>query len=106
MHLLNISDEELSVVKAILRHHLPTDCAVWVFGSRAKGTSHRYSDLDLLIKPKTSLSRANLALMQEAFSESDLPFRVDPTCWKDMSEGFRKLIEKDLIPIAFTGSGL
>lgn len=87
------------MVKDILRHHLPADCGAWVFGSRAKGTSHRFSDLDLLIKPDKSLSGANFALMQDAFSESDLPFRVDPTCWKDMSEGFRKLIENDLIPI-------
>jgi hypothetical protein len=42
--------------------------------------------------------------MQEAFSESDLPFRVDATCWDDMSANFRKQIRDDLIPFDIVAS--
>jgi predicted nucleotidyltransferase len=98
MHLLNISDEELSIVRKILLSYLPDGSAAWAFGSRTKGNCHRFSDLDIVIKPCQHFGAGYFALMQEAFSESDLSFRVDATCWDDMSDGFKKQIENDLIP--------
>jgi predicted nucleotidyltransferase len=104
MHLLNISDDELNIVRNILLGYLPHGSVAWAFGSRVKGTDHRFSDLDVLIKPGKSFSAGHFALMQEAFSESDLPFRVDATCWDDMSENFRKQIRDDLIPFDIVAS--
>jgi predicted nucleotidyltransferase len=98
MRLLNISHEELSIVRHILLSYLPEGSAVWAFGSRAKGNCHRFSDLDLLIKPGKHFGAGHFALMQEAFSVSDLPLWVDATDWYDLAEGFRKQKENDLIP--------
>jgi len=104
MHLLNISDNELNIVRNILLGYLPHGSVAWAFGSRVKGSCHRFSDLDVLIKPSKSFSAGHFALMQEAFSESDLPFRVDATCWDDMSDNFRKQIKDDLIPFDIVAS--
>ena len=87
---------ELEIVREILRRHVPNR-EVWAFGSRVKGTSRPYSDLDLAVlgdQPLPLLVRAELA---EEFSESDLPFKVDIVDWATTSERFRQIIESEYV---------
>lgn len=83
----------------ILRHHLPGR-EVWAFGSRATGRARRHSDLDLAVLGETPLSFERSGALAEAFSDSDLPFRVDVVDWTRTSETFRQIIERDHLPLA------
>ncbi len=65
------------LVLHILDIHLPRGAKVWLFGSRATGRARRYSDLDLAIDAGRRLSLDELAELAEAFSDSDLPYKVD-----------------------------
>ena len=47
---IDLSQGQLTMVRAILRTRLPPASRVWVFGSRATGTAVRYSDLDLALE--------------------------------------------------------
>jgi type I restriction enzyme S subunit len=80
-----------TIVSDILRRHVP-DHEVWAFGSRARGTARRYSDLDLAIISETPLPVMTHADLTEAFSESDLPWRVDIVDWATTSPAFREII--------------
>ena len=94
---LQVSDNEWQQVSAILRRYLPNN-EVWAFGSRVKGNAKPYSDLDLAIITDTPLPLALLAEVAEAFSESDLPWKVDLVDWATTSERFRQVIaEQKLI---------
>ena len=44
-----IQPEHAALVKTILHRYLPKYTLLWVFGSRAKGTSKKFSDLDIAI---------------------------------------------------------
>ena len=88
---LQVSDNEWQQVSAILRRYLPNN-EVWAFGSRVKGNAKPYSDLDLAIISDTPLPLALLAEVAEAFSESDLPWKVDLVDWATTSERFRQVI--------------
>ncbi|QLB19631.1 nucleotidyltransferase family protein [Mannheimia granulomatis] len=95
---LDLQPEELAIVKSILQQFVP-DYPVWAFGSRVKGTARKYSDLDLAIiteMPLTFLERDNL---KEAFSESDLVWKVDIVDWATTSEAFRQIIRQKYIEI-------
>lgn len=70
------SADEEKIVLDILRELIPT-ARVEIFGSRATGTTKPFSDLDLLISDKQPLSIRQLRLLHDAFSDSDLPYRVD-----------------------------
>ena len=59
------------------------------------GKAKPYSDLDLAIITETPLPLATRAALAEAFSESDLPWRVDVVDWSITSEAFRKIIARD-----------
>ena len=77
-HILNefgLSSREMNEVFRVLRAY-PQITLVHIFGSRAKGTFHKGSDIDLAIMigdvdPKI------VDQLNSAFSESSLPFTVD-----------------------------
>ena len=93
---IDIAPDQLWIVLDILRGHVPGR-PVWAFGSRATGNAKPYSDLDLAIITDTPLPLSALAGLAEAFSESDLPWRIDVVDWSTTSEAFRKIIARDKV---------
>ena len=87
------AEADLDTVKAILHAHLPGR-EVWAFGSRARRCAKPYSDLDLVIMGDEPLSLDALAVLNEAFAESDLPWKVDVVDWTRMSDAFRLIVEQ------------
>ena len=70
-----------------------------LFGSRAKGTAKRFSDLDLAIDIGTPLSLALISKISDEFEESILPYKVDLIDWQTTSDEFKKMVEKDKVVI-------
>lgn len=92
---VGLRPEHETIVRDILTKHLPPGVSVRVFGSRAKGTAKPYSDLDLALKGDSRLSMALLADVADAFSDSDLPFRVDVVDWRSTAPAFQAVIDRD-----------
>ena len=88
---LQVTPQQWQIIQRILQQYLP-GYAVWAFGSRAGGPCKPYSDLDLAIVGTQPLSFALLAEVAEAFSESDLPWKVDLIDWATTAEPFRQRI--------------
>lgn len=103
--LLDIRPDHLKIVQNILQEFVP-EREVWAFGSRAKWLAKEYSDLDLCILGKAPLSFRILGLLEEAFEDSDLPYKVDVVDWATTSEGFRKIIEQDKVVLPKADGGM
>lgn len=99
--MLELSPYEAAEVRLVLRRVLGGESRVWVFGSRATGKARRFSDLDLLVRANGPLPLAQQAELEAAFSESDLPFRVDVVDWYRISDEFRERISDERVPFAF-----
>ena len=93
-----ISDTECNIVRGILRRYIP-QYSVWAFGSRARRTHKPFSDLDIAVIGERAIPLSTLAELNEAFSESDLPWRVDIVDWSSVSETFQRLIEGQKVPL-------
>jgi len=74
---IDLNPEHRDMVLAILRTHLPMDAKVWVAGSRATGKARRTSDIDLVFDVGQKLPWELESALKNAFSDSDLPMRVD-----------------------------
>lgn len=98
MSLLDVRPDHLQIVQDILHRHVP-QYEVWAFGSRAKWMAKDYSDLDLCIKTDEPLGFDVLAQLQEDFTESDLPWKVDVVDWAVTSTSFRQIIERDKVVV-------
>jgi predicted nucleotidyltransferase len=92
---IDIRPQDLDIVRSILQEGLPPDAKVWVFGSRATGATKRSSDLDLAIDAGRKLSLSELSVLNSAFEDSDLPYKVDLVDWAATGEAFRNIIERD-----------
>ena len=93
---IEIQTGDLATVLAILDAHVP-ELEVWAFGSRVTGRPRRTSDLDLVLVTETPLPPARMADLRDAFSESDLPFKVDLVDWAATKEIFREIIQKGYV---------
>jgi predicted nucleotidyltransferase len=87
-----VSTAELTIVRQILQTHVP-ECEVRAFGSRVRGTHKPHSDLDLVVIGAARLPVPRLGLLQEAFRDSTLPFRVDVLDWHAIPASFPTVID-------------
>ncbi len=96
---LEIRPKDLATVRAILHNALGPGARVWVFGSRSKGGARRGSDLDLAVDAGRALTLQDTAVLNAAFEDSDLPYRVDVVDWRSIDRGFAAIIEPDRIEL-------
>jgi predicted nucleotidyltransferase len=106
---LDLEDRDARTIRRILEEHLP-ELSVRAFGSRVKGTARRTSDLDLVLMTEAPIDLMRMAELKEAFTESDLPFKVDLLDRAATSEKFWRLVEPESVllrgPAAAQGSDL
>ena len=98
MKQLLISEQEYQIVQTVLRQCIPQR-TVWAFGSRAGGQPKPYSDLDLAVLGEAALSLSEHADLADAFSESDLPYKVDIVDWHLIGDDFRRIVQAKHIEI-------
>lgn len=98
--LIDIRPDHWEIVQRILQEHVP-NLEVWAFGSRAKWNAKAFSDLDLAIITDEPLPIDTSAALNEAFSESDLPWKVDVVDWASVGDGFKQVIERDKVVLKF-----
>jgi predicted nucleotidyltransferase len=93
-----ISDAEWLIVRDILTTYA-TGYSVWAFGSRARHTHKPFSDLDIVVVGDQPLTIPTLAALNEAFTESDLPWKVDIVDAATISDTFRSHIEAQKVAL-------
>ena len=89
---IDLPADHRRLVLNILRANLPAGAKAWMFGSRATSRARRYSDLDLAIDAGRRMTFDEIARLSEAFSDSDLPYRVDLVDWHDINDRWRRTI--------------
>lgn len=98
-----INPGQLKIVKSILSKYVP-HVEVRAFGSRVNGTAKKHSDLDLAIMTSEPLPIQVMADIKHAFSESDLPFKVDVLDWSATGKNFQKIISQGRCEIVQQGN--
>ena len=91
--LIDLDQEQLGLLKAILKSHIP-DKTVWAYGSRVTWKAGETSDLDLAVFGCDSMEIFDL---KEALEESDLLVSVDVMDWENIPEKFKENIRKKYV---------
>lgn len=92
--MLNIEEKHLHIIHDILKKY-PYN--FYVFGSRITASTKKLSDLDLLYFDE--IPSALLSQLEEDFTESDLPYKVDLVDYNKCDEEFKSLIGEKYLPI-------
>lgn len=96
--MLDLTRQQQQLAHAIMRTRFPGRQAR-AFGSRARGSAKPWSDLDLVILGEGPVSDLAMAEARADFEESDLPFRVDLSLWRDLPRSMRRQIEQHGQPL-------
>jgi predicted nucleotidyltransferase len=96
---IDLAADHRRLVLDTLRAILPVSTKVWVFGSRTTGRARRYSDLDLAIDAGRRLTLDEIARLTEAFSDSDLPYKVALVDWQDVDDRWRQTIVAERVAL-------
>lgn len=81
-------------VISILKKHFNQE-KVFIYGSRTQGKARAHSDLDIGVLGVEKISLNKLALADEDFAASDIPFRVEILDLQRCTASFRKKIERE-----------
>ena len=90
--MIQVSQKELQIIDDIVSRLAP-DCDVLIFGSRCHGKANEYSDLDLAFAAEGRLGLKRRFRLEDAFSESNLPYRIDLLDYHAVSPEFRAIID-------------
>ena len=90
---MQLKPNEVQTVKNIILRYCPT-AKIILFGSRAKNTAKKYSDVDIAIIDVEKIALTKLTLMKEEFAESNLPYLVDIVDWQRITAEFQQVIQK------------
>lgn len=96
---LKILPQELQIVQQILLDILPENAKIWVFGSRVTLKTKNFSDLDLAIDVGRPITRKEDIALADAFDESSLSYKVDVVDMHNISDTFKKIIQKDMVEL-------
>lgn len=99
---IDIHSDHWKIVQHILQEHVP-DFEVWAFGSRANWSAKEFSGLDLAVITDEPLPIDTSLALNEAFSESDLPWKVDVVDWASVGDGLKKAIKRDKVLVQEKG---
>ncbi len=95
------ADADLAGVRQIVVSRLaPHQARVYLFGSRADGSAHLSSDVDVAILPRSPLPTGLLAEVREALEDSLIPLRVDVVDLSETDRRFREAVLREGIPWA------
>lgn len=90
------ADSYLDEVRRIVLARLAGyDVAVYLFGSRARGTGRRASDVDVAVEPVEPLPLGVLAELREALDESTVPYRVEIVDLSAADEAFCARVKRE-----------
>jgi predicted nucleotidyltransferase len=96
--MLAVNEEQLAFIRGTIERIVPKTKA-FAFGSRLTNRFHPYSDIDIALQAERPLPLQTLSRLEEAFSESELPFKVDIVDLRRASEEFRNAVRSTLVPL-------
>ena len=87
---------DIAIARGVIRAHLADRNAyVRLFGSRARGDAHTWSDIDVAVQADPALPAGVLAALREALEESSCLLNVDVVDWNDADAALRESIARE-----------
>lgn len=97
-----LSEQQFEILNNLLIQPLKKKNAkIYIFGSRARGKHHPFSDVDILFEESTkaSISEIELSKIKEALEDSNLTIKVDIVNSKNLAKSFVEAVNREKIEI-------
>jgi predicted nucleotidyltransferase len=95
MKALHGPSEAASFAAAVVRRHVADPAyRIFLFGSRAEGTAHERSDIDIGIEGPGPVPREALSLIHEELEEAPTLYTIDVVDFSRVPEKFRRVARR------------
>lgn len=96
-----LTDSEFSFLSEQLITPLKSQGAlVYLFGSRAKGTHTKFSDIDILYRdPSDAIPNAEIYRLLSHMEESSFPYKIDLVNHAELASSYREDVERTKIQL-------
>lgn len=95
-----LSDENFNILTNLVIEPLKKQNAkVYIFGSRATGKHHPFSDIDILVDPQNSIVKISTAKIMEDIEESRFPIKVDLVEISNLVENYKSNVFKQMVEV-------
>lgn len=97
-----LPEEQFAILNEILIQPLKKHKAtVYIFGSRATGKAHPFSDVDVLFEESADslISAAELSKIKEELEESGLTVKIDLVNSKDLAKSFVEAVQRERVEV-------
>lgn len=97
-----LSDSDFQLLDNLVIKPLKAQSAkVYVFGSRARGKHHPFSDIDILYKFENTKTVSNVIISKiiEDIEESSFPIKVDLVNDTELAASYRQNFEQDKVEV-------
>lgn len=96
-HSVSSADSAQRLAVEVVRRHIPNHAyRLFLFGSRAKGTAHSTSDIDLGIEGPDAVPYSILAAIREELEEAPILYSVDVVDFSRVPTKFREIAQERL----------
>lgn len=95
--MIDLEQKYIDFIKHTVASNL-CEYKLYVFGSRVKGVSKQYSDIDIAIESK-ELTPQIKSHLEFIFEDSTIPYKIDIIDLNNITEKFKSLIEPDLVEL-------
>ena len=69
---------------------------IYLFGSRARGTHHKWSDIDLALDAGSALPNVKIGEVKDVLAATNMPYKVDVLDFYTISADMQEMIKKDM----------
>ena len=76
------------------------NASIWVFGSRARGDHHKFSDVDVLVSPQNPETKKLAGRIAEAFEEGNFPYKLDLVFEEDLARSYEPYVHNDRVEVS------
>ncbi len=97
---MNANADLAGVRQIVVSRLAPLQARVYLFGSRASGSAHLSSDIDVAVLPRSPLPAGLLAEVREALDDSLIPLHVDLVDLSETDSHFREAVLREGVPWA------
>jgi predicted nucleotidyltransferase len=99
MHAISGPAAAISFAASVVRRHLPDPAyRIFLFGSRAAGSAHARSDIDVGIEGPGPVPRETLAAIGEELEEAPTLYTIEVVDFARVPESFRQ-VARQRIPL-------
>jgi uncharacterized protein len=92
---MQLEENTLRTIKESVSNVIGGDFDLYLFGSRARGTARKYSDVDMALKSTKPITMSNILKISSDIDDTNIAYKVDIVDYAKVPKALKMNIDAD-----------